>query len=57
MEQINFETLSRVIKMAEINKNFEIRNFLSKILKTVSLKPFYKELVSFMNRENISNNL
>jgi len=57
MKNINFEILSRVIKMSEINKNFEIRNFLSKVLKTISLKPFYKELVSFMNRENISNNL
>ncbi len=57
IKELNFETLTRVIKMAEITKNFEITKFLQLILKSISMKPFYKEMVSFMNRENITNNL
>lgn len=57
LSEITFEVLTKVIKMAEITKNFEITKFLQSILKQVSLKPYYKELVSFMNRENITNNL
>ncbi len=42
VQTLNFETLARVLKMAEVTKNFEIGKFLQNILKQVPLKPFYQ---------------